>query len=191
MDKLLKKVEIAGIDKESQEFLKKFIIEHKCKNILEIGMADGISSIAILQALDGKGSLTSIDPYQSSFWNKNGINNIKNLNLDKNHTLIEKFDYIALPELLNQNMRYDLIFIDGSHIFDHVILNNFYADMLLNKNGFLINDDMYMPAVEKAYKYIKNNYPHYTELQRHHRFAPILQKNNHKTYLGWDYHNEF
>jgi len=179
--------EIAGIDKDSQEFLKAFIKKHNCKKILEVGMADGMSSIAILAVLNGEGSLTSIDPYQSTYWSSNGLKNIKELNLDKNHTFIEKFNYVALPELLAKGEKYDLIFIDGSHIFDYVILDNFYADLLLKKGGYLINDDMWMPAIKKAYSFIKNNYTHYEEIETHKRFAPILKKKKDKEYLGWDH----
>jgi len=182
--------DIAGIDKDSQEFLKTFIKKHNCKKILEVGMADGMSSIAILEALngtEGEGSLTSIDPYQSTFWSSNGLKNIKHLNLDKNHIFIEKFNYVALPELLSKGEKYDLIFIDGSHIFDYVILDNFYADLLLKNGGYLINDDIWMPAIQKAYSFIKNNYTHYEEIEKPKRFAPILKKNKDKEYLGWDH----
>lgn len=183
--------DIAGIDESSQKFLTKFIQDHSCVKILEIGMADGMSSISILKALGDKGSLTSIDPYQSTYWNNNGLKNIKKLNLQNNHIFIEKFDYVALPELLSKGEKYDLIFVDGSHIFDHVILNNFYADLLLNVNGYLINDDMWMPAVKKAYSYIENNYKNYEVYMKHERFTPILKKVKEKEYLGWDFHETF
>lgn len=190
--------EIAGIDEASQQILKDYINKYKCKKILEVGMADGMSSIAILEALSeattvkGEGTLTSIDPYQSTFWSNNGVKNIKHLNLEKNHTLIENFDYIALPDLLSKGEKYDLIFIDGSHIFDHVIHNNFYCDMLLKEGGILINDDMWMDAVKKAYNYIEKNYPHYEVIDTTpKRFTPILKKTKEREYLGWDFHVSF
>ena len=188
---MLKTNEIAGVPKESQNYLKQTIRDNKCKNILEIGMADGFSSVAILEELGDDGHLTSIDPYQSTYWSNNGVNNIKNNNLEKNHTLIEDFNYLALPELLKQNKKYDLIFIDGSHIFDCVILDNFYCDMLLKTGGILINDDWWMEAVKKAYWYVKNNYPHYKVIDTPHRFAPVLKKTKPREYLGWDYHKDF
>jgi len=190
---LLKTNEIAGIDKDSQEYLKEFIKKNNCKKILEIGMADGMSSIAILSALEEiEGtSLTSIDPYQKTFWSSNGLKNIEKMNLQKKHIFNDNFDYIALPELVKNNEKYDLIFVDGSHIYDHVILNNFYADILLKVNGYLVNDDYWMPAIKKAYSYIKNNYPHYEEIETHKRFAPILKKKKEKEYLGWDYFTPF
>ena len=184
--------DIAGIDEESQKILKHYITKYNCKKILEVGMADGMSAIAILQALNGEGTLTSIDPHQSTYWSNNGIKNIQFLNLEKNHTLIEKFDYVALPELLSKGEKYDLIFIDGSHIFDNVIHNNFYADMLLKVGGILINDDLWMPAVKTAYNFIKNNYPHYDVVDTSpKRFTPILKKKKERQYLGWDFHVEF
>jgi len=195
---MLKTNDIAGIDKVSQNILKDYIKKYNCKKILEVGMADGMSSIAILEALseatlvNGEGTLTSIDPYQSSYWSNNGLQNIKNLKLDKNHIFIEKFDYIALPELLSKGEKYDLIFIDGSHIFDNVIHNNFYCDMLLKVGGILINDDMWMPSIKKAFNYIKNNYTHLEVIDdTPQRFTPIFKKTKHREYLGWDFHVSF
>lgn len=187
--------EITGIDKVSQKILKDYIKKYNCKKILEVGMADGMSSIAILEALsevNGECSLTSIDPYQSTQWTNNGLKNIKHLGLEKNHTLIENFDYLALPELLSKGEKYDLIFIDGSHIFDNVIHNNFYCDMLLKVGGILINDDMWMPSIKRAFNYIKNNYPHLEVIDdTPQRFTPIFKKTKEREYLGWDFHKDF
>ena len=42
---------ISGLDKNSCKFLHDFIIKNNCYKILEIGMANGLSSLSILTAL--------------------------------------------------------------------------------------------------------------------------------------------
>ena len=161
-------------------------------------MADGMSSIAILSALqqnrrsDQEVHLTSIDPFQSTQWKNNGLDNLKTLNLEKNHTLLKDLDMLALPKLMSANEKYDLIFIDGIQTFDHVLLNNFYADYLLNVNGFIINDDYWMPSIQKVCAYITNNYTHFKKANNgvDVRFGIIFQKLSEKN-IAWNAFSPF
>ena len=156
---------IAGIDPFTMQQLFEIIVSEKPKKILEIGMADGLSTITILKAINYlnsvdkiKRNLTSIDPYQKTQWKNNGLKNIKLLKLQKMHTFINKINYLALPELLKKNRFFDLIFIDGNHAFDYVMHDNFLGYKLLNYNGILINDDYTFSDVKKAMNYFEANY---------------------------------
>ena len=72
------------------------------------------------------------------------------------------------------------------HTFDHVLLNNMYADKLLKINGYIINDDIWMPSIQKVYEYIKKNYNHFEIIdEKYHRFGPILKKIKEKN-IEWD-----
>lgn len=48
------------------EFLYEYVRQYDCQNTLEIGMAFGLSTLAICQAIEhrGAGSHIAIDPYQ-------------------------------------------------------------------------------------------------------------------------------
>ena len=116
---------VSGQYSNDMAFLYNFVKTHQFTNVLEIGMADGMSSIPILLAISENTSkstfkLTSIDPYQKTQWNSNGIKNIETLGFSSNHELIENTDTLALPKLLEKGEKYDFIFIDGYHTFDHV-----------------------------------------------------------------------
>jgi predicted O-methyltransferase YrrM len=136
------------------------IKRNKYKNILEIGMANGLSALYITQALheNGGNKLISIDPFQSTQWKSAGVQNLQNANLDKYHELIEKKDYIALPELLAQNKEFDLIFIDGMHLFDYTLIDVFYSILLCRIGGIIVIDDILHKAPTKVIKFIDVNY---------------------------------
>src|SRR5215213_4113769 len=88
-------------------------------SVLEIGMAHAISTVAIASALDanGDGSLVSIDPHQSTYWEGIGLETIRRAGVSGRHTLIEATDYVALPKLIAQGCRFDFVYIDGWHTF--------------------------------------------------------------------------
>lgn len=180
--------DVSGLFPDDCTFLYNFIIKHKCLNVLEIGMADGMSTITMLSALsENNGRLTSIDPYQKGHWQSNGLKNVKKMGFEPNHEFIEIIDILALPMLLQNNKKYDLIFIDGQHTFDHVLMNNFYADHLLNINGFIINDDIWLPSIQQVCSFITNNFKHFqiVEEDSYHRFGPIYKKIKEKV-VQWD-----
>jgi predicted O-methyltransferase YrrM len=138
------------------------IVRNKYTNILEVGLANGLSSLYILQALKDNGmngQLTSIDPFQSTQWKSAGLFNIKNAGLDKNHTLIEKKSYVTLPELLaTSDTKFDLIFIDGMHLFDYTLIDVFYSILLCKIGGVIVIDDILHKAPAKVVKYMDTNY---------------------------------
>jgi predicted O-methyltransferase YrrM len=169
------------------------IKKNKFKNILEVGMANGLSALYITQALEenGEGNLTSLDPFQSTQWKNVGITNIKKAGLSHRHSLIEKKSYDALPELLNSKKKFDLIFIDGMHLFDYTLVDVFYSILLVNIGGIIIIDDILHKAPSKVIKYIDTNYKCLK------RILPIPVKTV-ATYIkqyednrNWDYHQSF
>lgn len=175
----------SAISFKSREYLYDFIVRNKCNKILEIGMANGLSSVAILSGLIENNKknhcdvkLTTIDPFQSKVYESNGIHNIKLIpGFDtKYHELIEDADITALPKLLEKGEKFDLVFIDGWHTFDHVLLNNFYADMLLNKGGFIINYAYNFLSIKYVHKYISTNYNHLQMIDNIPQVGPIYKK---------------
>jgi predicted O-methyltransferase YrrM len=145
------------------------VYKNDLKQVLEVGMANGISGLFVCQALSdlakdtGNKSrkLTSIDPFQSSQWENAGITSIKKAKLKTYHTLIEEKSFIAMPNLVQAKKKYDMVFIDGMHLFDYTLIDLFYADQLLNIGGIIALDDIRHPGTGKAYEYILTNYKHW------------------------------
>jgi predicted O-methyltransferase YrrM len=137
------------------------IKRNKFRDILEVGMANGLSSLYMLQALkengDG-GHLTSIDPFQDTQWFSAGLFNINAAGFSKQHTWIKGKSYDVLPQLLAKKNKYDLIFVDGMHLFDYTLIDVFYSFLLCRVGGIIIIDDILHKAPAKVIKYMDTNY---------------------------------
>jgi predicted O-methyltransferase YrrM len=131
---------------------------------LEVGCAYGLSSLHICLATRKRSgaSHTIIDPFQSTQWDGVGIRNLEEAGIDF-FNLIEIKSEFALPRLLEEKEdRFDFIFIDGWHTFDHTLLDCFYATRLLRVGGLLAIDDVSFPSVRRVVDFLKN-YPCYEE----------------------------
>lgn len=149
----------SSIEYETGEFLYNFVRKIKAAHTLEIGMACGLSALFICQAHhdNGGGCHTAIDPMESTLFKSAGLSNIKRAGLEKNFRFYEAKAHQILPRLLIDNERFDLIFIDGGHLFDYTLVSFFYADQLLKAGGYLIFHDTWMPSVRKVLRFILQN----------------------------------
>lgn len=149
----------SGISLGHASALYEYIKKTKPKRVLEVGMANGISAVAMLQALkeNGFGELISIDPYQSSDWGGRGLKLIKECGLAGIHRLVEEPDYLALPRLLEARLQLDFAYIDGWHTFDYTLVDFWYVDKMLNVNGTVAFNDCGMRAVSKAIGFLKTH----------------------------------
>ena len=155
----------SAIDPEEGRFIYNIIEKDPSLcTCLEIGCAYGLASLHICAALQNRPGATHtiIDPFQRSSWDGVGIRNLEDAGIDIVH-LIEKKSEFALPELLaDGEERFDFVFIDGWHTFDHTLLDCFYATRLLRKDGILVIDDVTYPAVRRVVEYLRR-YPCYEE----------------------------
>lgn len=154
----------SGVSEKDGEFLQKIILENKFKNTLEIGCAFGISSLYICAASSQNEnySHTIIDAFQTD-WKNIGVLNLKRAGFTS-FELIENLSEIALPQLLEKNKKYDFAFIDGWHTFDHVMIDFFYINRMLEVGGVITFHDLDMPSQKKLFRYILN-YPCYEFLE--------------------------
>lgn len=153
----------SGIDREEGQLLFNIIRnDSSILKTLEVGCAYGLSSLHICSALQGRtgASHTIIDPFQNTKWDGVGIRNLEEAGIQF-FNLIERKSEFALPRLLEEmEGKFDLIFIDGWHTFDHTLLDGFYANRLLRVGGYLTIDDVDFPSIRRVVDYF-NNYPCY------------------------------
>ncbi|HYD02146.1 MAG TPA: class I SAM-dependent methyltransferase [Phycisphaerales bacterium] len=130
------------------------VVKVRPRLVLEIGMCHGISSLAILSGLEKawgaespEGRLISIDPRQTEEYGRVGVEHVKLAGYEGRHTLLEEPDWRALPRLVEQGARPDLIYIDGNHAVDYVMLDAFYAHRLLPVGGVMGLNDCAMRSV--------------------------------------------
>lgn len=138
------------------EALFAFIRRERPANVLEVGMAHGISTLGILSALRlaGSGRLTSIDPHQSSYWRSIGTLNVDRAGLADIHEHIEKVSSSALPWLVDRGTTIDFAYIDGWHTFDYALLDFWYIDRMLPVGGVVTFNDCDWHAVHKVIKFV-------------------------------------
>ncbi len=143
--------------------LNELLRANECHVALEIGMANGTSSVVICDALkkNGGGTLTSIDPYQTGpIYNSQGIRNVCKANMQHLHRLLEEPDYLALPRLIKEGCSFDFIFLDGWHSFDYTMVDFFFADLLLKEGGIVAFHDSSSPPVYEAICFLESHKPY-------------------------------
>ena len=148
------------ISHELADTLYRTVLNYKPRTVLEVGMAYGLSTLAVLSALRDigqDGRLISIDPNQHSEWKGVGVANVERSGLSGRHQLIESFDYLVLPKLLSESVKLDFAYIDGWHTFDYVLLDFFFIDKMLNPGGVVGFNDCGYRAVHKVLRFISSH----------------------------------
>lgn len=157
----------SNISADNANRLYQAVKTYKPRLVLEIGLAYGISALAILTALQeiGEGGkLISIDPYQEKSWKNIGLLNIERAGLAQYHEFTGEPDYFALPRMLGNDMRFEMAYIDGWHIFDYVMMNFFYVDKMLAVGGIAAFNDASHVGVKQTIQFM-NAYRRYNEVK--------------------------
>jgi predicted O-methyltransferase YrrM len=200
----------SGIKQDYGIFLYNMIIKNKMTKTLEIGFANGSSGLFITSALRNlelyghKTYHVAVDPNQSTQWKNIGALHIKKLGYN-NIEIIEKPDYIALPDLLKERVKntkwleskydtnyekFDMIFIDGWHTFDYTLLDFFYADLLLKVGGYIVVDDAKFDALKELDKYLNSNFKFYKK-ESYEMGLWMVYKKIRDDDRSWDFHVNF
>ena len=119
-------------------FFQFFIKTYNIQNILEIGTFTGYSCLTMGLALPKNGNVTCLDKNQIT--SKAASNFIKKANLQNKINIITESAQKTLKKLINNNKKYDLIFIDADK---ENYINYFNLSLkLLEKNGFILIDNV-------------------------------------------------
>ncbi|HKQ78064.1 MAG TPA: class I SAM-dependent methyltransferase [Blastocatellia bacterium] len=151
----------SAITRQEGEFLQNIIDEAKPRLSLEIGLAYGVSSLFICDALARIPGARHIivDPAQfdEAYWKGAGLHNLRAAGYGD---MIEFYDlpsHIALPRLESDGRQIEFAFIDGAHLFDFVLVDFFCVDRILKVGGIVAFDDLWMPSVQRLCRYIITN----------------------------------
>jgi len=136
------------------EYIYNLLTEKLLKNTLEIGFAYARSASHIIAAT--LSNHIAIDPFQSNY-NNLGLSNIEKLGFNKYLTFYNDFSHIVLPKLLENEKKFDFIFIDGDHKFDGIFVDFYYADLLVNEGGYLLFHDTWMRSTQLVMSFIKTS----------------------------------
>ena len=128
---------------------------------LEIGLAYGFSTLYFLAALteNGSGRHTAIDPYQLNApgrWAGIGLAQGKRFGRER-FRFIEERSFAALTHIADNSEHFDIIFVDGRHLFDFVITEFTLSAELCSMGGYIILHDMWLPSIQRAVGFIRAN----------------------------------
>ena len=157
-----KKISIHSETPKSQcEFLQQIIRDNGFASSLEIGFAYGLSTLAITEEIViNNGKHVVIDKFEITDWEGVGIDLIKQAGYSKSVEFHEEFCYKVLPKFLEDGRRFDFAYIDSTKQLDWILVDFFFIDKLLEKNGIIVFDDVTFPGIRKILRYI-SQFPNY------------------------------
>jgi len=137
--------------------IRRIMLELKPGATLEVGLAAGGSALTFTASHRDLGASAArqhiaIDPYQRNFV---GTTLLRRAKLDPFCEVIEEPSCLALPRLMREGRRFDLIYVDGSHAFQEAIIDFYYARHLLPIGGVVLFDDCTSRGVSELIKFIR------------------------------------
>ena len=151
-----------SINAEIGHLLQKLIAEKRPSVTMEIGLAYGLSTLCICEALVKAGGRRhiAIDAFQSTMWNNIGLHHVRAAGFGDLLELREELSQDALPRMVAEGLKVDFAYIDGTHTFDQKIVDFFYVDRILNVGGVIAFDDCDWPSIHQVCRFIATNRPY-------------------------------
>lgn len=147
--------------------------EFNVTNILEIGTWDA-KNACLLSILFENASIDTIDLSREHEIFKNSYNRTNKVDefVNRRDILLEKYKKINFKELNSLNLynytkKYDLIWIDGAHGYPFVCMDIINCLKLLNTNGLIMCDDVFINKINSDKLYQSNaSYETLSELKK-------------------------
>jgi predicted O-methyltransferase YrrM len=157
-------------------YLQEMISAHGYRFSLEIGLAFGISALAIGEAVvKNAGRHLVMDKYQYNVWGGHGVDLIKQAGYEDHIEFREEFCYELLPKLLEEGRVFDFVYIDSTKLFDWLMVDFFYIDKMLDPGGMIVFDDLKFGSIRKLLRYIAQ-LPHYQVYRQYPGNEPMELK---------------
>ena len=142
--------------------LRALMMARRPSRTLEIGLSFGGSALAIAAShrdlqQPAERQHVAIDPFQSTVWDDCGREVLERAGLGGYVDVREAPSSTALPALLAERP-FELIYIDGSHLFEDVFVDAYFCARLLSDDGVMLFDDCTDPHVAKALKFLTTNW---------------------------------
>ena len=140
--------------------LQRIVDEIRPTTTLEVGMAYGVSTLYICDALKRSvgehATHYALDPFQSTLWRGIGRRHVEEAGYNTMVRIVEERSEFALPELVRKGVKIDFALIDGWHTFDQVMVEFYYINRLLNPGGVVAFDDAARRSINRAIRYAIN-----------------------------------
>jgi predicted O-methyltransferase YrrM len=152
------------------EFVRDLCIAERATSCVEVGMAWGLSTLHIIEALLANGASgrahVVIDPMQTSMFHNAARRTLRECGVDEMVEFYEDRSDIILPRLISEGRSFDFAFIDGDHHFEGAFVDAVLVDRLLKPGGVVALDDTWAHPVYLASKFLEV-YFHYAPVAEH------------------------
>jgi predicted O-methyltransferase YrrM len=144
----------SNISAEESALLHSAVRELRPAASVEIGLAKGVSTLAILEALreNGCGHHHVIDPFQANYGDA-GLETVRRHGLEPWWTFHRDLPEKVIPDL----PQLQFAFIDSSHLFDLTVCEFVLVDRRLEVGGVIGFHDLWMPAQQAFLRYVLAN----------------------------------
>lgn len=129
---------------------------------LEIGLAFGGSCLVFTATHRDLGFAptrqhVALDPWQAEVWGEVALMAAERAGLREYLDFRGAFAFSELPSMVSRGERFQLVYEDGSHLFEDVFVNFYYISRMLDDGGVIAFDDSANPHVAKVHRYIRRN----------------------------------
>jgi cephalosporin hydroxylase len=143
--------------------LRNLCLELKPRHTLEIGLCFGGSCLVFTASHRDLGRAperqhVAVDPHQTTVWDDSGLLLVEKAGLSPFLDFRPQFSSLELPNLIQQGRKSDLVYIDGSHLFEDVFVDFYFVGQLLAEGGLMAFDDSSDPHVSKVLRFIRGNF---------------------------------
>jgi predicted O-methyltransferase YrrM len=143
--------------------LRALMMARRPARTLEVGMSFGGSALTIAASHRDlgrrpEGQHVAIDPYQTEQWDNCGVVLLERAGVSGFVTVREQPSALGLAALVGEGRRFDLIYVDGSHIFEDVFVDAYFGVDLLADEGLILFDDSADPHVAKVLRFLATNW---------------------------------
>jgi predicted O-methyltransferase YrrM len=131
----------------------------KPQRTLEVGFAEGFSTMYFLAALqaNGGGRHVAIDPFENTDWHGLGLQKVQEAGMKDKFRFMEAKSISALPALNSESASFEVIFIDGDHLFDSIFTDFVMSDAICAKEGYILFHDVQLDSTKKVVAFIERN----------------------------------
>lgn len=142
--------------------LRRLMMELKPTRTLEVGLSFGGSCLVFTAShrdlgRPGSGQHTALDPFQSGVWQDCGVLAVERAGLTEFLNLRQASSQLELPKFINEGASFDLVYVDGSHLFEDVFVDAYFIARLLSEGGVVAFDDSSNPNVAKVLRFLRRN----------------------------------